>query len=440
MITKKLIKPINAGSYTLSLAHFMRDETSPSATTAPHVAWPQCPSGAQPKPTSGSSSVGSQEGAGSTSHAAGSRLIWGHPTAVFGGDGCCCELGWDKWAAELIADFVPPCSVHHVFSLIISAAFPGLAGLNNHSSRHKAVCQNYQGLLTKSGDRSQRTFSHFGPEQKYQVMEMWWLLQKWFPGWAQGFTSFNWEWRANYLFIFLSSLDCFYCSCSWPYFGILLSNKWKPGRGLGTLPEHASVWVSLPAWMLVMVPCPSLATSSAPAFCCLLGCAPLVLPTHSLFMAPHLVTSWMWDLSASSTAQLSPLTFLVLSPGCNMPSLAQDPAVLGRQTPLSWSDLTQHPSASIPRQPTQRRTAACFSKPGGHRRQCWQSGHSSRHWVMQQFVIPAPFSMLDGGPPEQRCICLRYRHPGMCCAEKHSAVLSSLLFGIKYFLLSLIAL
>lgn len=50
--------------------------------------------------------------------------------------------------------------------------FPGLAGSNNHSSRHKAVCQNHQGLFTESGDRIQRTFSHLGPEQKCQVMEM----------------------------------------------------------------------------------------------------------------------------------------------------------------------------------------------------------------------------------------------------------------------------
>lgn len=193
------------------------------------------------------------------------------------------------------------------------------------------------------------------------------------------------------IYFFLSSLDCFYCSCSWPYFRILLSNKWKPGRGLGPLPEGAAAQVSLPAWMLIRVPCPALATSSFPAFCCLLGSAgwaPLVLPAHSLFMGAHLASSWIWDLSASSCCPAQPSDIAGAQPRMEHPQ-PHYPAPLSHSDP---SGQTQPLSLSIPTEPTQRGAAACFSMLGEHKRQCWQPGHSSRPWVMQ-FVSPAPFQV-----------------------------------------------
>lgn len=83
------------------------------------------------------------------------------------------------------------------------------------------------------------------------------------------------------------------------------------------------------------------------------------------------------------TAQLSPLMLLVLTAqGATSPAFPR--------TLLSWGDKphyhiqtpssqTQHLSVPIPSQPAQRGTAACFSKLGVHRRQCWQPSHSLRH-------------------------------------------------------------
>lgn len=136
--------------------------------------------------------------------------------------------------------------------------------------------------------------------------------------------------------------------------------------------------------MLIRVPCPALATSSFPAFCWLLGsagCAPLVLPTHSLCMAPHLPTSWICDLSASSHSPAEPSNIAGAQPRVEHPQTSPGPLSWGEKPhdPIQTSSSqTQHSSVSIPRQPTQRGTAACFSKLGGHKRQCWQPGRSSR--------------------------------------------------------------
>lgn len=139
------------------------------------------------------------------------------------------------------------------------------------------------------------------------------------------------------------------------------------------------------------------------------------------------------------TAQLNPLTLLVLSPGCN------NPAVLGRQTPLSHSDPIKPDSTSLYIHPqtanTKRDSCLIFQA-----------------WRTQEAVLAArPFlkALSDAAVCKPSSISqVGGRFPTAAQeAEVHlpqiwtlgdvlrnTAVLSSLSFGIKYFLLTLIAL
>lgn len=75
---------------------------------------------------------------------------------------------------------------------------------------------------------------------------------------------------------------------------------------------------------------------------------PWFFPVIPYLWTPHLATSWIVDLSASSYCPAQPSNAAgAHSPGCNIPSLPQDPAVLGRQTPLSHSDPIKPDSASL---------------------------------------------------------------------------------------------
>lgn len=133
------------------------------------------------------------------------------------------------------------------------------------------------------------------------------------------------------------------------------------------------------------------------------------------------------------TAQLSPLTLLVLSPGCNISSLPQNPAVLGRQTPLSHSDPIKPDSTPLCIHPqtanTKRDSCLVF--------QAWRTPEAvlpARPFLKAlsdaAVCSPVPFHRLDGGFPQQhrKQRCLRYRHSGMCCAEKHCCALISLVW------------
>lgn len=162
------------------------DKTSPSATTALHIAWPtqhmrplRCPT----KTYQWQLQLQEWGGELAMLHMQqGSKLIWGQPTVMLGGDGCSREPGWDKQAYSRAC-----CCVLYLLAwctafrpaLLLQLLFLRLGGLNNHSSRHRATCQNPQGFLTECGDRIQRIFPHLGPcEQKCQEMETWQLLQK----------------------------------------------------------------------------------------------------------------------------------------------------------------------------------------------------------------------------------------------------------------------
>lgn len=155
---------------------YKETKTSPSATTT-YVA------SSLHKLTSGCSSFRTEEESRrepeTLSLQQSSKLIWGQPTAVLGGDGCSCEPGWDECATTHHC-FVCSCLVYRVFQFAspLQLLFLRLGGLNNHTSRYKATCQNHQGFLTEFRDRIQRLFPRDPHEQKCQVMEMLWLLQK----------------------------------------------------------------------------------------------------------------------------------------------------------------------------------------------------------------------------------------------------------------------
>lgn len=96
--------------------------------------------------------------------------------------------------------------------------------------------------------------------------------------------------------------------------------------------------VKFPAWMLIRVPYPALATSAVQPFVVSQAMPPWFFQLIHYLWVPHFATSWIWDLSAHSYCPAQPSIIAGAQPRMQQPSLPQDPAVLGRQTSLSHSD------------------------------------------------------------------------------------------------------
>lgn len=125
--------------------------------------------------------------------------------------------------------------------------------------------------------------------------------------------------------------------------------------------------------MLTRVLCAALATSSLEYFVPLRLCRlwpPWSFQQIPCVGAPHIATSWIQHLSASSYSHLSPLTLLAISAQHRtFPAFPRT-----RLVPLLGQTASSHskPDSTSLLQPAQRGTTARFSKLGRHEGQPWQ--------------------------------------------------------------------